>query len=191
MQVESGVVTLSGSVLCDGCGGNATPGGAGTVQQSLGAVVRALTTVPEGFALNPKVARRLPEVRRAVEEWMPKYEYQSDFAKKYVAQGHAEGLSRGRAEEAARNVGDAELAQPSAASAASSTDGDAGAETAGAALGAAALDEGLDRLAAGRLAARASRMGRIVARPSRPCSTGGTPVPQMALGSAVKHEQHR
>jgi 2-oxoglutarate dehydrogenase E1 component len=31
-------------------------------------VARAMTTVPEGFALNPKVARRLPEVRKAVEE---------------------------------------------------------------------------------------------------------------------------
>lgn len=36
------------------------------------------------------------------------YEYQSDFAKKYVAQGRAEGLAEGlnqvRAEEAARNL---------------------------------------------------------------------------------------
>jgi 2-oxoglutarate dehydrogenase E1 component len=31
-------------------------------------VARAMTTVPDGFALNPKVARRLPEVRKAVEE---------------------------------------------------------------------------------------------------------------------------
>lgn len=45
VQVERGVVTISGSVLCDGCGGNATPGGAGTVQQSLGAVVRAVPGV--------------------------------------------------------------------------------------------------------------------------------------------------
>jgi hypothetical protein len=45
VQVQGGVVTLSGSVLCDGCGGNATPGGAGTVQQSLGAVVRAIPGV--------------------------------------------------------------------------------------------------------------------------------------------------
>ena len=33
---------------------------------------------------------------------MKGYEYQSDFAKKYVAQGLAEGLTKGRTEEAAR-----------------------------------------------------------------------------------------
>ena len=38
--------------------------------------------------------------RRALEAMMKGYEYQSDFAKKYVAQGRAEG----RAEEAARNL---------------------------------------------------------------------------------------
>ncbi|HEX4964742.1 MAG TPA: hypothetical protein VF173_28275 [Thermoanaerobaculia bacterium] len=32
------------------------------------------------------------------------YEYQSDFAKKYVAQGRTEGLAKGRTEEAARNL---------------------------------------------------------------------------------------
>jgi hypothetical protein len=50
--------------------------------------------------------------RRALEAMMKGYEYQSDFAKKYVAQGHAEGLTeglaegltRGRIEEAARAV---------------------------------------------------------------------------------------
>jgi hypothetical protein len=47
VQVQGGVVTLSGSVVCEGCGGNATPGGAGTVQQSLGAVVRAIPGVTE------------------------------------------------------------------------------------------------------------------------------------------------
>jgi len=45
VQVQGGVVTISGSVLCDACGGNATPGGTGTVQQSLGAVVRAVPGV--------------------------------------------------------------------------------------------------------------------------------------------------
>jgi len=45
VAVERGVVTLTGSLLCDACGGNATPGGAGTVQQSLGAVVRAVPGV--------------------------------------------------------------------------------------------------------------------------------------------------
>jgi len=33
---------------------------------------------------------------------MKGYEYQSDFAKKYVAQGRTEGYAEGRAEEAAR-----------------------------------------------------------------------------------------
>ena len=47
VQVQGGVVTLSGSVLCDDCGGNATPGGVGTVQQSLGAVVRAVPGVTD------------------------------------------------------------------------------------------------------------------------------------------------
>jgi hypothetical protein len=41
-------------------------------------------------------------------EMIKGYEYQSDFAKKYVAQGHAEGRTEGRAEgraeEAARNL---------------------------------------------------------------------------------------
>jgi hypothetical protein len=36
--------------------------------------------------------------RRALEAMMKGYEYQSDFAKKYVAQGRAEGRSEGRAE---------------------------------------------------------------------------------------------
>jgi hypothetical protein len=42
--------------------------------------------------------------RRALEALMKGYEYQSDFAKKYVAQGRAEGLTEGRTEEAARAV---------------------------------------------------------------------------------------
>src|SRR5262249_8500712 len=36
--------------------------------------------------------------RRALEAMMKGYEYQSDFAKKYVAQGLAEGLTKGRTE---------------------------------------------------------------------------------------------
>lgn len=35
---------------------------------------------------------------------MKGYEYQSDFARKYVAQGRAEGRAEGRTEEAARAV---------------------------------------------------------------------------------------
>jgi hypothetical protein len=46
--------------------------------------------------------------RHALEAIMKGYEYQSDFAKKYVAQGRAEGLTeglnKGRTEEAARAV---------------------------------------------------------------------------------------
>ena len=45
VQVRAGVVTLSGSVACEGCGGDSTPAGSGTVQQSLGAVVRAVPGV--------------------------------------------------------------------------------------------------------------------------------------------------
>lgn len=42
VDVSNGVVTLRGSVVCEDCGGSFTPGGFGTVQQSLGAVVRAI-----------------------------------------------------------------------------------------------------------------------------------------------------
>jgi hypothetical protein len=60
VQVQGGVVTLSGSVVCESCGGTATPGGTGTVQQSLGAVVRAIPGVTSlRFALRyrPPTAR--------------------------------------------------------------------------------------------------------------------------------------
>jgi hypothetical protein len=42
--------------------------------------------------------------RKALEAMMKGYEYQSDFARKYVAQGRAEGRTEGRTEEAARAV---------------------------------------------------------------------------------------
>jgi osmotically-inducible protein OsmY len=45
VEVGRGTVTIAGSLLCEGCGGNATPGGSATVQQSLGAVVRAVPGV--------------------------------------------------------------------------------------------------------------------------------------------------
>jgi osmotically-inducible protein OsmY len=45
VQVSDGVVTVVGSVVCSTCGGAATPPGSGTVQQSLGAVVRAVPGV--------------------------------------------------------------------------------------------------------------------------------------------------
>ncbi len=45
VEVSDGVVTLTGSVVCQECGGRRTPPGSGTVQQSLGAVVRAIPGV--------------------------------------------------------------------------------------------------------------------------------------------------
>lgn len=47
VQVRDGVVTISGTLNCEGCGGMRTPGNFGTVQQSLGAVVRAVVGVRE------------------------------------------------------------------------------------------------------------------------------------------------
>jgi len=40
----------------------------GVSAEALGNVARALTTIPEGFTLNPKVARRLPDTMKAVVE---------------------------------------------------------------------------------------------------------------------------
>ncbi len=45
VSVDNGVVTVSGSLSCDDCGGMRTPGGVDTIQQSLGAVVRAVPGV--------------------------------------------------------------------------------------------------------------------------------------------------
>jgi len=45
VSASQGVVTITGSVVCDDCGGSRTPGGSATVQQSLGAVVRAVPGV--------------------------------------------------------------------------------------------------------------------------------------------------
>ena len=47
VSVRGGVVTLVGSVICADCGGTRTPSGTGTVQQSLGAVVRAVPGVDQ------------------------------------------------------------------------------------------------------------------------------------------------
>jgi hypothetical protein len=44
-EAATGLVDVVGSVVCADCGGNSTPGGAGTVQQSLGAIVRAVPGV--------------------------------------------------------------------------------------------------------------------------------------------------
>lgn len=45
VQVQDGVVIISGRLDCPDCGGSGTPGGTGTIQQSLGAVVRAVPGV--------------------------------------------------------------------------------------------------------------------------------------------------
>lgn len=45
VSVTDGVVTLSGSLACEDCGGARTPAGTGSIQQSLGAIVRAIPGV--------------------------------------------------------------------------------------------------------------------------------------------------
>ncbi|NKB35202.1 MAG: hypothetical protein GKR91_19055 [Pseudomonadales bacterium] len=45
VEVSEGVVLISGSMVCEDCGGMRTPGNVGTVQQSLGGVVRAVPGV--------------------------------------------------------------------------------------------------------------------------------------------------
>ena len=45
VEASDGVVTITGSVVCEECGGTRTPPGVGTIQQSLGAVVRAVPGV--------------------------------------------------------------------------------------------------------------------------------------------------
>ncbi len=45
ISVTDGVVHVSGTLDCGECGGMRTPGGSGTVQQSLGAVIRAVPGV--------------------------------------------------------------------------------------------------------------------------------------------------
>lgn len=45
VEVESGAVRISGSLHCEDCGGMRTPGGEQTIQQTLGAVVRAVPGV--------------------------------------------------------------------------------------------------------------------------------------------------
>lgn len=45
VEVSDGAVTIAGSIACEECGGLYTPGNVGTIQQSLGAVVRAVPGV--------------------------------------------------------------------------------------------------------------------------------------------------
>jgi hypothetical protein len=47
ITVRDGVVTVSGSLECEACGGNRLPGGEGSIQLSLGAVVRAVPGVQQ------------------------------------------------------------------------------------------------------------------------------------------------
>ena len=47
VEVVDGAVTISGSLACEDCGGNRTPGNIGTIQQTLGPVVRAVPGVSE------------------------------------------------------------------------------------------------------------------------------------------------
>ena len=47
VEVVDGLVTISGALACEDCGGNRTPGNIGTIQQSLGTVVRAVPGVSE------------------------------------------------------------------------------------------------------------------------------------------------
>jgi hypothetical protein len=45
IEVSQGVVSVSGSLDCENCGGMRTPNTVGTIQQSLGAMVRAVPGV--------------------------------------------------------------------------------------------------------------------------------------------------
>ena len=65
LQVEAndGVVSITGSLACDDCGGLQTPGGIGTVQQSVGAVVRAVPGV-EAVEVRAR-SRPLADLRRS------------------------------------------------------------------------------------------------------------------------------
>jgi osmotically-inducible protein OsmY len=45
VQASAGVVTLSGTLVCDRCGAGATPGGTATLEQNVAAVVRAVPGV--------------------------------------------------------------------------------------------------------------------------------------------------
>ena len=45
VEVNEGIVLISGSMACEDCGGLRTPGNIGTVKQSLGGVVRAVSGV--------------------------------------------------------------------------------------------------------------------------------------------------
>jgi len=47
VEVNQGVVSITGSLECENCGGNRTPGTSDTIQQSLGAIVRAVTGVEQ------------------------------------------------------------------------------------------------------------------------------------------------
>lgn len=47
VETSNGVVRLIGSLQCESCGGNRTPGTTDTIQQNLGALVRAVPGVTQ------------------------------------------------------------------------------------------------------------------------------------------------
>ena len=65
--------------------------------------IRSLTNEQQARLYYDVVMAALPEpIRRALEAQMERYEYQTEFARKYVAQGREEGREQGR--EALRRV---------------------------------------------------------------------------------------
>lgn len=72
--------------------------------------LRRLDDRAAGVYLDVVLARLLPAARAALEAVMKSYEFQSDFAKKYVALGRTEGRNEGLAEGQAQAKADAVLA---------------------------------------------------------------------------------
>jgi hypothetical protein len=61
LTVTEGRVLVTGALDCPECGGSRTPGGSGTVQQSLGAVIRAVPGVRTvSFELTEDAGTSLP-----------------------------------------------------------------------------------------------------------------------------------
>ncbi len=71
------------------------------VAQALIPAISALESTTAGFYYDIMLDSLNEAARRALEEMMKGYEYRSDFAKKYVAQGVKKGMKKGRAQEAA------------------------------------------------------------------------------------------
>ncbi len=47
VEVDGSTVTIAGSVRCDDCGGMRTPGNVGTIEQSMGAMIRAVPGIEQ------------------------------------------------------------------------------------------------------------------------------------------------